>query len=32
MAREGGTELVGASDALSPGTFWEGFDIGSCPQ
>jgi len=32
MAREGGTELVGSSKALSPGTFWEGYEIGACPQ
>ena len=32
MAREGGTELVGSSKALSAGTFWEGYEIGACPQ
>ncbi len=32
MAREGGTELVGSSKALSAGTFWEGYEIGTCPQ
>jgi NitT/TauT family transport system substrate-binding protein len=29
LAREGGTELVGPSETLSPGTFWRGFQIGS---
>jgi len=27
LAREGGAELVGSSDALQPGTFWAGFQI-----
>ena len=26
LAREGGAELVGSSDALAPGTFWTDFD------
>lgn len=29
LAREGGSELVGSSTSLSPGTFWKGFEIGS---
>lgn len=29
LAREGGSELVGSSTSLSPGTFWRGFTIGS---
>lgn len=28
LAKEGGSELVGASPTLSPGTFWDGFDAG----
>ena len=32
MAREGGNELVGSSGALSAGTFWQGYQIGPCPQ
>ena len=32
VAREGGTELVGSSKALSTGTFWEGYEIGPCSQ
>ncbi len=28
LAREGGDELVGASRRLSPGTFWDGYQIG----
>ena len=27
LAREGGEKLVGARDTLSPGTFWEGFEL-----
>ncbi len=27
LAREGGEKLVGADNALSPGTFWEGFEL-----
>ena len=27
LAREGGEELVGSSDALAPGTFWTEFDL-----
>jgi NitT/TauT family transport system substrate-binding protein len=29
LAREGGSELVGPSTELSPGTFWQEFNIGS---
>jgi NitT/TauT family transport system substrate-binding protein len=29
LARVGGSELVGPSTSLSPGTFWRGFKIGS---
>jgi NitT/TauT family transport system substrate-binding protein len=29
LAREGGSELVGPSTALSPGTFWKDFDLAS---
>ena len=32
LAREGGTELVGPSTRLSPGTFWRGFHIRSSTQ
>lgn len=32
LARQGGSELVGPSNALSPGTFWQGFKIGSSVQ
>jgi NitT/TauT family transport system substrate-binding protein len=32
MAREGGKELVGSSSTLSAGTFWEGYQLGACPQ
>ncbi len=31
LAREGGDELVGTSRELSPGTFWDGFEIESWP-
>lgn len=27
LAAEGGEQLVGSADALSPGTFWEGYEI-----
>ncbi|MDH3900218.1 MAG: transporter substrate-binding domain-containing protein [Gammaproteobacteria bacterium] len=32
MAQEGGKELVGSSNSLSTGTFWEGYQLGTCPQ
>lgn len=32
MAREGGKQLVGSSSTLSAGTFWQGYEIGPCPQ
>jgi NitT/TauT family transport system substrate-binding protein len=32
LAREGGSELVGPSTELSPGTFWKGFEIESMTQ
>ena len=32
LAKEGGAELVGASSSLSPGTFWNGFEISPWPQ
>jgi NitT/TauT family transport system substrate-binding protein len=32
LAREGGVELVGPSQTLSPGTFWKDFEIGSSAQ
>jgi len=32
LAREGGRQLVGSSTSLSPGTFWNGFKIGSPAQ
>jgi NitT/TauT family transport system substrate-binding protein len=32
MAREGGSELIGPSTELSPGTFWNGFEIGSATR
>ena len=31
LAREGGEELVGSSDALAPGTFWTEFDLPGWP-
>ena len=32
LAKEGGEELVGTSHELSEGTFWDGFELGSCRQ
>jgi len=32
LAREGGSELVGPSTSLTPGTFWQGFKIGTPAQ
>jgi NitT/TauT family transport system substrate-binding protein len=32
IAREGGKELVGSSSSLSEGTFWQGHQLGTCPQ